>query len=978
MPAKFRACETKMTKTKTKRPITFFRGIALATLTLLLAVINIGQLTPKATAAAASTVNFQARLLTAAGAVVPDGTYNVEFKLYNTCTVVASSGGCTTFSGNVWTETRTTTNRVRVVNGYLTVNLGSVTAFSGVNWDQELWLTMRVGGTSSSPAWDDEMTPALKLTAVPYAFQAGGLANTNGANRSTLGWNLQTASNAIYLPNEGGTICIQNSANCGFLTSGGASGSFVQLQGSTPGTPQTGNLNISGTAIAGTRLQSPILNANTIDTISGTTTLEIGTTNATSGINLNQNTTLASGKTLSVQGTSTFKVDSHTAFQVLNAGNGQILGVDTLDNLVRVVNSTVINSTLASGTGALQIGIDAGDNLALDDNEIMARNNGSTSTLYVQKLGGGLQIQATSTTVKPASLGASTFQVQNTSSQRIFGVDTSSSQLLLGQGSTMTGKMAFYNSTNNNAVTIQSGTTTTSYALVLPTALGASGDCIKDTTGTGVLGFGACGTGGGGGGSTLQNSYDNSGTANPQILLNTTNGGIKIRDASGGVSGNMFQIQNAAGTAMYFGLSASSLTLQDTAGNNAFIFDTNSSHLRIYADGTGPTAFADIYYDGSSGEAVFTASTGATRIGSGTGNILLQLSNAGDVLQATKALSLSSAYSGNDFSFTRNITAAGNALTGSVVKIESTSNGSGTIASNILWVNEGTSSATGNLIVATKGGAGNEKFKVNVDGTVTIATGQSYTGAGALGVASTAGNLTLTAGGASSVIAKPGSNNAAAFQVQNASSTALFTADTSSNRLQVGSSTTDATAVLHVLDSYNQTADPTGVAGAMYYNTDLQKFRCFRTAWEDCQTSQTVYQASDSSFSSTALVDTDHSFSVAANTDYWLSCQIVYRTAAVTTGIRLTVNGPGTPTLVAGTMTGFTTGNTVGSYSINGYNNGGTSAAVPAANVNQVSNVEVLFRNGATAGTLTLRRATEVSTSLVTINAGSMCRLTQR
>src|SRR5690348_5465773 len=32
---------------------------------------------------AASNLNFQARLLNAAGAVVPDGNYNLEFKIYN-------------------------------------------------------------------------------------------------------------------------------------------------------------------------------------------------------------------------------------------------------------------------------------------------------------------------------------------------------------------------------------------------------------------------------------------------------------------------------------------------------------------------------------------------------------------------------------------------------------------------------------------------------------------------------------------------------------------------------------------------------------------------------------------------------------------------------------------------------------------------------------------------------------------------------
>lgn len=407
----------------------------LAVLALLLAVVGFGRPAPKAAAAAASTVNFQSRLLTAAGATVPDGNYNVEFKLYNTCTVVASSGGCTTFSGNVWTETRTGTDKVRVVNGYLTVNLGSVNAFTGVNWDQDLWMTMNIGGTSS-PVWDGEMSPALKLTAVPYAFQAGGLANTTGANRSTLGWATQTASNSILLPNEGGTICIQGSVNCGFLTGG----SVVQLQGSTPGSAQTGNFNVTGTGIAGT-LQAPTVYGNTLDTISGSTTLNIGTTNATSGINLNQNVTVASGKTVTIQGATHITANSATALQVTSAGGNNILTVDTSANIVKIISGTMsdIASDGTSG-GALQIGPSSTYNLLADDNEIMARNGTGADTLYLQKAGGGLRVQASVVLFKPTTDTAQAFQIQpHGSSTPVFNVDTSNSRVGIGTDSPLSG-----------------------------------------------------------------------------------------------------------------------------------------------------------------------------------------------------------------------------------------------------------------------------------------------------------------------------------------------------------------------------------------------------------------------------------------------------------------------------------------------------------------------------------------------------------
>jgi hypothetical protein len=186
-------------------------------------------------AATNATVNFQARLLSASGSIVPDGFYNVEFKIY---TAAAADGGetpdqgaCTVNGGTAdedceWVETRTSGNRVRTVNGYLTVNLASVTAFSSIDWDQELWLSMNIGGTAGSPSWDGEMTPRLKLTAVPYAFRAGALAGGTGANTTVLTTGTPSGNNTLQLPAESGILCVQSSVSCGFLT--GAATDYIQ------------------------------------------------------------------------------------------------------------------------------------------------------------------------------------------------------------------------------------------------------------------------------------------------------------------------------------------------------------------------------------------------------------------------------------------------------------------------------------------------------------------------------------------------------------------------------------------------------------------------------------------------------------------------------------------------------------------------------------------------------------------------------
>jgi hypothetical protein len=67
---------------------------------------------PVARAITSSTnLNFQARLLTNTGAIVPDGTYNIDFKIYNangtTGTVGTCSGAC------LWEETRKVCNFIR-------------------------------------------------------------------------------------------------------------------------------------------------------------------------------------------------------------------------------------------------------------------------------------------------------------------------------------------------------------------------------------------------------------------------------------------------------------------------------------------------------------------------------------------------------------------------------------------------------------------------------------------------------------------------------------------------------------------------------------------------------------------------------------------------------------------------------------------------------------------------------------------------
>ena len=166
-----------------------------------------------------STLNFQGRLLTDTGALVPDGSYNIEFNLYDVDTAGTSQ----------WTETRLNSSAqgVTVTNGFFSVYLGDITAFPNtINWDQELWLGMTVRGTGScafaacTPT-DAEMTPRFQLTALPYAFRAGALADSAG-NAFTTDDFAQLAPSAIQAVND---------ANAAIRFNQAGSGGLLQLQG---------------------------------------------------------------------------------------------------------------------------------------------------------------------------------------------------------------------------------------------------------------------------------------------------------------------------------------------------------------------------------------------------------------------------------------------------------------------------------------------------------------------------------------------------------------------------------------------------------------------------------------------------------------------------------------------------------------------------------------------------------------------------
>src|SRR5665213_2027953 len=156
-------------------------------------------------------VNFQCRLLNAAGATVPAGFYNIEFTVYQDGDGQSTNDSTGSPAGSLkWTEDylNVSGHGVKVVNGYLSVELGSINPFgSNIDWNQNtLWLSMNIASTgasctpfaSCSP--DGEMTPMQPFTSAPYALNSGLLGGLASSQFLQLAQGLQTdASSYTHL-----------------------------------------------------------------------------------------------------------------------------------------------------------------------------------------------------------------------------------------------------------------------------------------------------------------------------------------------------------------------------------------------------------------------------------------------------------------------------------------------------------------------------------------------------------------------------------------------------------------------------------------------------------------------------------------------------------------------------------------------------------------------------------------------------------
>lgn len=357
-----------------------------------------------ATAGVNPQLSFQGKVVKSDGTNITDGTYNVEFKIYQDGT---NSGGGTL----KWTEDRliSASNGVAFSGGTFQVNLGSVASLNGVDFNQNtLWLSIQVGNTTTCTVTttflancggDGEMTPYVRLTASPYAL---------------------------------------NSDKLGGLTSAG----FAQL---SPSSQQTGSLNVSGAVNSATSLQTA--GATRIDasgnltalgiTASGNTLLQTASPSATAfvvqtggalailsadtsatKVQIGLATTDTNQINLQLDSSSTF-ADSGTCSTTSNQG---ALYYNTVSNAIRgCINGNWEDLISTGGLGILAFGVvpDSSNAGSVGDLAGLTQSNSPCKTYWASATtvtiapcvaySGGRKIIVSSTTLSTASVAASNF-----------------------------------------------------------------------------------------------------------------------------------------------------------------------------------------------------------------------------------------------------------------------------------------------------------------------------------------------------------------------------------------------------------------------------------------------------------------------------------------------------------------------------------------------------------------------------------------
>ena len=287
-------------------------------------------------------MNFQGKITDGSGAILPNGTYNMRFRLFD-----APRGGT-----QQWSESRlvSATQGVTVTNGVFSVQLGEITSlpasvFNQTNLYFEVELPTPATATTSSPAWTEgAMSPRNKLATSAYAYNAEALDGLDSAQFART-----DANNSLT-----GTQTVNNSSTAAFDIQNGSAVSVFKVNTSasqvTIGTSDT-----TGTVL----VLDTKTNAGDPTGIAGAMYYNSNTakfrcyqngawTDCVSAGGGGGDVYLANNQTFT--GSNTFSTTSDTAFTIQNTSSTKLLAADTSNLRVSVGSATIVDTQPSSDT----------------------------------------------------------------------------------------------------------------------------------------------------------------------------------------------------------------------------------------------------------------------------------------------------------------------------------------------------------------------------------------------------------------------------------------------------------------------------------------------------------------------------------------------------------------------------------------------------------------------------------------------------
>lgn len=641
------------------------------------------------------TINFQGRLFNSAGAVVADGYYNVQFKIYQDGD--GQSVGNTTGSpaGTLkWTENRlnsggaggggTTGQGVQVKNGFMSVELGSITPFgSSVDWNQDtIYLSMNIGNTNitctpfSSCAGDGEMIPMKKMTATPYALNAGAL---NGLTTDNL---VQFAPNTVQADASTNTNSI-------FINKTGSGGSIVNLQANGTDAFTVGN---AGDLAFGKNANHTI-SVTTADASTAGKTLTVSAGGGGSG-------TGSAGGTLTLQGGAAGGTNANGGGVDIDSGAKTGSGTGGSIN-IGIANASTINiGSIGSSTVASTVHI-ADSTGAAQTVTIGGTNSGSNTTIR----GGGYSVATTNTGV--AVSGAGTGNSLSVTSSANPNLSTNGLLVVNNSNVSASGNLMALQNNGANRFTVDASGNTVASGNLKYTDSGVSATTMVCKDASGYLS--GCNTTGNG--AAFVQGGNNFGA---DAVIGTTGAGQQLTFKTGGTDRMTL---NSTGSALTF-LQAATI---NTNGATALGLDTG----------------------GAAALTIGTANTNALSIGNTSGSFTAESNGTANLFNGNTAHTIQmGTASGSAQTITIGSTNASSTSTmqGGAYSIVARNTGIG--------INTGANAPTADLTFGDNGGAGRS---INVLKRTTNAAGDALNitaGAGGNGASANAGGALNLSGGA--------------------------------------------------------------------------------------------------------------------------------------------------------------------------------------------------------------------------------------